>query len=160
MRFARSASELGAGVPDPLDEAAAAALAQSKRRMMGIVMLIGELFQRRVLGFKIVNDVVVKLVISEQVPPEHSVECFLQLIATVGEEKGFSSVSFGHSQPVQGESEGKPRLEGELFALLACVPPSLRRFLYGEQPENDWGAKLVVRPSEGVTGHGMLYEET
>lgn len=59
--------------------------ARIKRRVLGVVKLIGELFHRRLLGFKIVNDVVVELVIKSDEPDEHLVECFLQLIATVGE---------------------------------------------------------------------------
>lgn len=58
--------------------------ARVKRRVLGVVKLIGELFHRRLLGFKIVNNVVVELVIKSEVPDEHLVECFLQLIATVG----------------------------------------------------------------------------
>lgn len=58
--------------------------ARVKRRVLGVVKLIGELFHRRLLGFKVVNDVVVELVIKSEEPDEHLVECFLQLIATVG----------------------------------------------------------------------------
>ncbi|CDJ61566.1 eukaryotic translation intiation factor, putative, partial [Eimeria maxima] len=55
-----------------------------KRRVLGVVKLIGELFHRKLLGFKIVNDVVVELVMRSDEPDEYLVECFLQLIATVG----------------------------------------------------------------------------
>ncbi|KAL8438287.1 hypothetical protein ACSSS7_000264 [Eimeria intestinalis] len=58
--------------------------ARIKRRVLGVVKLIGELVQRRLLGFKVVNDVVVELVMKSEEPDEHLVECFLQLIATVG----------------------------------------------------------------------------
>ncbi|KAL8426240.1 hypothetical protein Efla_004201 [Eimeria flavescens] len=58
--------------------------ARVKRRVLGVVKLIGELVQRRLLGFKVVNDVVVELVMKSEEPDEHLVECFLQLIATVG----------------------------------------------------------------------------
>ncbi|CDJ68935.1 eukaryotic translation intiation factor, putative [Eimeria necatrix] len=58
--------------------------ARLKRRVMGVVKLIGELFHRKLLGFKVVNDVVVELVMRSEQPDEHLVECFLQLIATVG----------------------------------------------------------------------------
>ncbi|OEH74741.1 eukaryotic translation initiation [Cyclospora cayetanensis] len=59
-------------------------LSRLKRRVLGVVKLIGELFHRRLLGFKVVNDVVVQLVMRSDAPDEHLVECFLQLIATVG----------------------------------------------------------------------------
>lgn len=59
--------------------------ARLKRRILGVVKLIGELFHRRLLGFKVVNDVVFELVIKSEEPDEYLVECFLQLIATVGE---------------------------------------------------------------------------
>ncbi|CDI79921.1 eukaryotic translation intiation factor, putative [Eimeria acervulina] len=55
-----------------------------KRRVLGVVKLIGELFHRKLLGFKIVNDVVVELVMRSEEPDEYLVECFLQLISTVG----------------------------------------------------------------------------
>lgn len=58
--------------------------ARLKKRVLGVVKLIGELFHRRLLGFKVVNDVVVELVMKSEEPDEHLVECFLQLIATVG----------------------------------------------------------------------------
>ncbi|KAL8443769.1 hypothetical protein Emed_006579 [Eimeria media] len=58
--------------------------ARVKRRVLGVVKLIGELVQRKLLGFKVVNDVVVELVMKSEEPDEHLVECFLQLIATVG----------------------------------------------------------------------------
>lgn len=58
--------------------------ARLKKRVLGVVKLIGELFHRRLLGFKVVNDVVVELVMKSEEPDEHLVECFLQFIATVG----------------------------------------------------------------------------
>ncbi|EDO07096.1 MIF4G domain family protein [Babesia bovis T2Bo] len=55
-----------------------------KTRILGTVKMIGELFQRRILGFKIVNQVVLDLVISADEPHEHLIECFLQLIYSTG----------------------------------------------------------------------------
>lgn len=65
-----------------------------KRRVLGVVKLIGELFHRKLLGFKIVNDVVVELVMRSEEPDEYLVECFLQLISTVGKTCCYSSFLF------------------------------------------------------------------
>ncbi|KFG65005.1 putative eukaryotic translation initiation factor [Toxoplasma gondii RUB] len=59
-------------------------LKRTKNRILGVVKLIGELFQRKILGFPIVRDVVVDLVIKNEEPDEHFIECFVQLIATTG----------------------------------------------------------------------------
>ncbi|KAK1939524.1 LOW QUALITY PROTEIN: MIF4G domain containing protein [Babesia divergens] len=55
-----------------------------KTRILGTVKMIGELFQRRILGFKIVNKVVMDLVMANDEPHEHLIECFLQLIYSTG----------------------------------------------------------------------------
>ncbi|GFE53947.1 eukaryotic translation initiation factor [Babesia ovis] len=55
-----------------------------KTRILGTVKMIGELFQRRILGFKIVNKVVMDLVMSTDEPHEHLIECFVQLIYSTG----------------------------------------------------------------------------
>ncbi|KAK1441919.1 eukaryotic translation initiation factor 4 gamma like protein [Babesia gibsoni] len=55
-----------------------------KTKILGTVKMIGELFQRRILGFKIVNKVVMDLVMSTDEPHEHLIECFLQLIYSTG----------------------------------------------------------------------------
>lgn len=59
-------------------------LKKLKTRILGTVKMIGELFQRRILGFKIVNKVVMDLVVSAEEPHEHLIECFLQLIYSTG----------------------------------------------------------------------------
>ncbi|GIX65538.1 eukaryotic translation initiation factor, putative [Babesia caballi] len=55
-----------------------------RTKILGTVKMIGELFQRRILGFKIVSKVVMDLVISSDAPQEHMIECFLQLIYSTG----------------------------------------------------------------------------
>ncbi|XP_954966.1 eukaryotic initiation factor, putative [Theileria annulata] len=54
-----------------------------KTKTLGTVKMIGELFQRKMLGFKIVNKVVFDLVMNQE-PHEHLIECFIQLIYGTG----------------------------------------------------------------------------
>ncbi|CDR97578.1 MIF4G domain containing protein, putative [Babesia bigemina] len=61
-----------------------AGMKRLKTRILGTVKMIGELFQRRILGFKIVSKVVMDLVMSSDEPHEHLIECFLQLIYSTG----------------------------------------------------------------------------
>ncbi|KAK2195089.1 bifunctional MIF4G-like [Babesia duncani] len=55
-----------------------------KTRILGTVKMIGELFQRKMLGFKIVSKVVKDLVIANEEPLEHYIECFVQLVYCTG----------------------------------------------------------------------------
>lgn len=67
-------------------------LKRTKNRILGVVKLIGELFQRKILGFPIVRDVVVDLVIKNEEPDEHFIECFVQLIATTGKVRIYTCI--------------------------------------------------------------------
>ncbi|BAM41308.1 eukaryotic initiation factor [Theileria orientalis strain Shintoku] len=55
----------------------------STKKTLGTVKMIGELFQRKMIGFKIVNKVVFDLVMNQD-PHEHLIECFIQLIHGTG----------------------------------------------------------------------------
>lgn len=59
------------------------AVKRMKTKTLGTVKMIGELFQRKMLGFKIVNKVAFDLVMNQE-PHEHLIECFIQLIYGTG----------------------------------------------------------------------------
>lgn len=71
-------------LPTSLNEDREIELKKIKTRILGTVKMIGELFQRRMLGFKIVSKVAADLVLSAIEPHEHLIECFLQLIYSTG----------------------------------------------------------------------------
>ena len=62
-------------------------LKKKKTRVLGNMRFIGELFLRRALGSKVLNDVVQSLVFSSKAdsfPDEHFIECLTELLTTIG----------------------------------------------------------------------------
>lgn len=140
--------------------------ARVKRRVLGVVKLIGELFHRRLLGFKIVNDVVVELVIKSEEPDEHLVECFLQLIATVGyfidqnpKMKVVLDSWFGRLRELQSKSCYSKRLKCVIQDTIDMRRAEWRKKIHKERAKalNDLHDQLETEEVLGGAVHAAQY---
>lgn len=140
--------------------------ARVKRRVLGVVKLIGELFHRRLLGFKVVNDVVVELVIKSDEPDEHHVECFLELIATVGyfidqnpKMKVVLDSWFGRLRELQNKSCYSKRLKCVIQDTIDMRRAEWRKKIHKERAKalNDLRSQLETEEVLGGSVHAAQY---
>ncbi|KAF8818757.1 putative eukaryotic translation initiation factor [Cardiosporidium cionae] len=111
-----------------------------KNHILGVVRLIGELFQRRLLAFRIVSSVVVDLVIDNENPHEHVIECFLQLICTTGYHidqiptlKSALDLWFGRLKELQNKDRYSKRLKCVIQDVLDLRKAGWRRKIHRER---------------------------
>ncbi|KAF8819068.1 putative eukaryotic translation initiation factor [Cardiosporidium cionae] len=111
-----------------------------KNHILGVVQLIGELFQRRLLAFRIVSSVIVDLVIDNENPHEHVVECFLQLICTTGYHidqiptlKSALDLWFGRLKELQNKDRYSKRLKCVIQDVLDLRKAGWRKKIHKER---------------------------
>jgi len=77
-------AELDALPPDTPDEVKESIVKKAKRRMLGNIRFIGELYKQRMLTEKIMHECLIKLLGDIEQPEEESVECLCKLMTTIG----------------------------------------------------------------------------
>ncbi|CTQ41146.1 Eukaryotic translation initiation factor 4G [Babesia microti strain RI] len=132
-----------------------------KKRLLGIVKIIGELFLRKMFGFKVINSLVIDLVISREEPFEHFIECFLQLIYTTGyyiEQSTYNpalDMWFGRLTELMGRKVYSKRIKYVMQDVLDLRKSNWKKNLHRETAKALSELRYQVEAEDIVGGHHL-----